>query len=85
MRATVSKVPARSAEIPHYRERAALQSIKHRSWVSKAALYPAGDGTIASMLGEGWIERRLGPGGAPQFRITEAGKTAIAAKIPFAR
>ena len=78
-------MPARSAEIPHYRERAALQSIKHRSWVSQAALYPAGDGTIASVLGKGWIERRLGSGGVPQFRITEAGKTAIAAKIPFAR
>ena len=76
-------MPARSAEIPHYRERAALQSIKHRSWVSQAALYPAGDGTIASMLRKGWIERQPGSGGA-QFRITEAGKTAIAAKIPFA-
>jgi hypothetical protein len=78
-------MPARSAEFPHYRERAALQSIKHRSWVSQTALYPAGDGTIAGMLGKGWIERRLGPGGVPQFRITEAGMTAIAAKIPFAR
>jgi hypothetical protein len=77
-------MPARSAEIPHYRERAALQSVKHRGWVPQAALYPAGAGTIASMLTKAWIERRFGPGGAPQFRITEAGKTAIAAKIPFA-
>jgi hypothetical protein len=43
---------------------------------------PAGDGTIASMLRKGWIEQQFGPGGAPQFRITDAGKTAIAAKIP---
>jgi hypothetical protein len=34
------------------------------------------------MLRKGWLERQLGPGGAPQFRITEAGKAAIAAKIP---
>jgi hypothetical protein len=77
-------MPARSSEIPHYRERAALQSIKHGSWVPQEALYPAGDGTVANMLRKGWIERQLGSGGAPQYRITEAGKIAIAAKIPFA-
>jgi hypothetical protein len=75
-------MPPRVSGIPHYRERAALQSIKFRSWVPQTALYPAGDGTIASMLRKGWIERQLGPGGEPQFRITEAGKAAIAAKIP---
>jgi len=53
-------MPARSAEIPHYRERAALQSIKYRSWVPQTALHPAGKGTIASMLRKGWIERQLG-------------------------
>jgi hypothetical protein len=40
------------------------------------------------MLGKGWIDLQFGPGGVPQFRITEAGKAAIAAKIPvspFAR
>jgi hypothetical protein len=75
-------MPPRVAGIPQYRERVALQSIKFRSWVPQAVLHPAGEGTIASMLRKGWIERQLGPGGAPQFRITEAGKTAIAAKIP---
>jgi hypothetical protein len=75
-------MPQRVAGIPQYRERAALQSIKYRSWVPQAALHPAGQGTIASMLRKGWIERKLGAGGAPQFRITEAGKAAIAAKIP---
>jgi hypothetical protein len=75
-------MPARSAGIPQYRERAALQSIKHRNWVPQAALHPAGEGTIVSMLRKGWIERQPGPGGAPQFRITEAGKAAIAARIP---
>src|SRR6266436_1223778 len=69
----------RVAGIPQYRERAALQTIKYRSWVPQTALHPAGEGTIAIMLKKGWIERQLGPGGAPQFRITEAGKAAIAA------
>jgi hypothetical protein len=81
-------MPPRVAEIPQYCERAALQSIKHRSWVPQTALHPAGEGTIASMLRKGWIEQQLAPGGAPQFRITEAGKAAIAARIPaspFAR
>jgi hypothetical protein len=78
----------RMSEIPNCRERAALQSIKYRSWVPQTSLHPAGEGTIASMLRKGWIEQQLGPGGALQFRITEAGKGAIAAKIPsspFAR
>jgi hypothetical protein len=76
-------MPPRVAGIPQYRERSALQSIKYRNWVPQTALHPAGEGTIASMLRKGWIERQLGPGGAPQFRITQAGRTAIAAKIPI--
>jgi hypothetical protein len=76
-------MPPRVSEIPQYRERVALQSIKFRSWVPKTALHPAGEGTIASMLRKGWIERQLGPGGALQYRITEVGKVAIAAKIPI--
>jgi hypothetical protein len=75
-------MPPHMAGIPQYRERAALQSIKYRSWVPQTALHPAGEGTIASMLRKGWIERQMGAGGEPQFRITEAGKAAIAAKIP---
>jgi hypothetical protein len=81
-------MPPRVAGIPQYRERAALQSIKYRNWVPQTALHPAGEGTISNMLRKGWIEQQLGPEGAPQFRITEAGKAAIAAKIPaspFAR
>ena len=72
----------RSPEIPQYRERVALQMIRHRKWVPQSVLHPAGEGTILSMLRKGWIERQLGPGGEPQFQITEAGKAAIAAKIP---
>jgi hypothetical protein len=77
-------MPQRVAGVPQHRERSALQAIKYRSWVPQTALHPAGEGTIASMLRKGWIEQQLGPGGAPQFRITEAGKVAIAAKIPIA-
>src|SRR6267378_4167271 len=55
----------RVAGIPQYRERAALQTIKYRSWVPQTALHPAGEGTIAIMLRKGWIERQLGPGGEP--------------------
>jgi hypothetical protein len=40
----------RLSGIPQYRERAALQSIKHRRWVPQMALHPAGDGTIADKL-----------------------------------
>jgi hypothetical protein len=76
-------MPPRVAGIPQYRERAALQSIKHRSWVPQTALHPAGKGTIASMLRKGLIEQQFVPGGEPHFRITEAGKAAIAAKIPI--
>jgi hypothetical protein len=78
-------MPPRVSGTPQYRERAALQSIKYRRWVPQTSLHPAGEGTIASMLRKGWIERQLGPGGASQFRITEAGKAAIAAKIPTGR
>jgi hypothetical protein len=48
-------MPPHMAGIPQYRERAALQSIKYRSWVPQTALHPAGEGTIASMLRKGWI------------------------------
>jgi hypothetical protein len=75
-------MPPRMAGIPHHRERASLQSIKDRNWVIQADLYPAGEGTIASMLRKGWIERRVDPAGVTQFRIIEAGKAALVAKIP---
>jgi hypothetical protein len=71
--------------IPRHLERASLQSIKNRNWVIQAALFPAGNGTIATMLRKGWIERRGDPAGLAQFRITEAGKAALAAKIPTSR
>ena len=75
----------RVSGIPRHIERASLQSIKNRNWVIQAALSPAGSGTIATMLRKGWIERRVDPAGVAQFRITEAGKAALAAKIPTSR
>jgi hypothetical protein len=65
----------RMPEIPHYRERVSLQSIKDRDWVIQIDLYPAGKETIACMLTKGWIEQRVDPAaGVVQFRITQAGK-----------
>jgi hypothetical protein len=78
-------MPPRVAGIPQYRERAALQTIKYRSWVPQTALHPAGEGTIASMLRKGWIESRVDPSGAEQFRITQAGEAALVTKIPISR
>jgi hypothetical protein len=76
----------RVAGIPHHGERASLQSIKDRNWVFQADLHPAGKGTIASMLRKGWIERRLDDSSTLiQFRITQAGKAAVVAKIPIGR
>jgi hypothetical protein len=75
-------MPSRVSGIPRHLERASLQSIKNRNWVIQATLYPAGNGTIATMLRKGWIERRVDPAGLAQFRITEAGKAALTAKIP---
>jgi hypothetical protein len=75
----------RVAGIPHHRERESLQQIKNRNWVVQTDLYPAGKETIASMLRKGWIERREDPVGLVQFRITQAGKAAMAAKIPGGR
>ena len=74
----------RSSSIPIYRERCALQSIKYRGWVSAPALLPAGEATVANLIRKGWIDHQLGPGGQPQYRITDAGLSAIFAKIPIA-
>jgi hypothetical protein len=78
-------MPTRVAGIPHHGERASLQSIKDRNWVVQADLYPAGKGTIATLLRKSWIERRVDPAGVVQFRITHAGKAALTVKIPTGR
>ena len=75
-------MPQRPSNIPQYLERSTLQTIKRLGWVRRTALHPAGDGTVATLLKKGWIEQQVGPSGQRQFRITEAGKLAVAAKIP---
>jgi hypothetical protein len=72
----------RNPAIPNHRERSALQRTKHGDWVVLKDLYPAGEGTIASLIRKGWIERRIGPTGSEQLRITDAGRLALTVKIP---
>jgi hypothetical protein len=64
----------RDPGIPNHRERSALLRTKHGGWVVFKDLYPAGDGTIASLLRKGWIERRIGPTASEELRITDAGR-----------
>jgi hypothetical protein len=71
----------RDPEIPNHRERSSLQLMKHGNWVVQNDLYPAGNGTIASLVKKGWMEQRADPSGIDQFRITQAGRTALAARI----
>jgi hypothetical protein len=71
----------RDPEIPNHRERSALQAMIHGNWVGRSDLYPAEKGTIASLVRKGWIEQRVDPPGAEQFRITQAGRAPLPAKI----
>ena len=70
----------RDPKIPSHRERSALQLAKHGNWVVPKDLYPAGEGTIAGLIRKGWIEQKMGP--PEQLRITNAGRAALAVKIP---
>jgi hypothetical protein len=72
----------RDPEIPNHRERSSLQLMTHGNWVVQNDLYPAGKGTIASLVSKGWIDPGVNPSGARQFRITQTGKAALSAKIP---
>jgi hypothetical protein len=71
----------RDPEIPDHRERSTLQLMKQGSWVVRSDLYPAGNATIANLVRKRWIEQGVNPRGARQFRITPAGRTALAARI----
>ena len=71
----------RDPEIPNHRERSSLQLMTHGNWILLPDLYPAGKATIASLVNKGWIEQRVNSRGARQFRVTSAGRTALAAKI----
>ena len=71
----------RDPEIPNHRERSSLQSMTHGNWVAQNDLYPAGKGTLASLVSKGWIEPGANPSGTRKFRITQTGRTALSAKI----
>jgi hypothetical protein len=72
----------RDPAIPTHRERSALQLTKHGDWVMPRHLYPVGKRTIETLVGKGWIEQGIGPSGRKQLRITQAGRAALATKIP---
>jgi hypothetical protein len=72
----------RDPKIPNHRERSSLQLMRQGNWVAQNHLYPAGKGTIASLVRKGWIEEGVNPSGARQFRITQTGEAALSAKIP---
>jgi hypothetical protein len=69
----------RDPEIPNHRERSSLQLMTHGNWVARNDLYPAGKGTVASLVSKGWIEAN--PSETRQFRITQTGRMALSAKI----
>jgi hypothetical protein len=71
----------RDPEIPNHRERASLQLMTHGNWVALKDLYPAGKGTVASLVSKGWIEADPNTSGIRQFHITQTGRTALSAKI----
>jgi len=73
-------VPPRRPEIPNYREREALQSLRHGRWADAQSLHPAGPVVIAGMVRKGWIEENLDTK-VPAYRITEPGRAAFSAKI----
>jgi hypothetical protein len=78
-------VPASSPKIPNYRERSALQALLHGRW-SATSLHPAGPKAIALMIDKRWIESSGVSENAPtEYRITELGAAAFAAKITAPR
>jgi hypothetical protein len=72
----------RDPEIPNHRERLALQLMTHGNWAVAKDLYPAGKVTVANLVRKGWIDQGIEPTGARQFRITQAGRAALAANTP---
>jgi hypothetical protein len=72
-------------EIPGCRIIRTMRGEGHPITLVGFSTYPAGKGTIASMLRKSWIERRVDPAGVVQFRITQAGKAALKVKIPTSR
>ena len=68
----------RDPKFPNHRERSALLVMKHGNWILQKGVYPAGKLTIATLLRKDWIETSA----SKEFRITQAGREAMFAKIP---
>ena len=77
-------MPPRSPDIPAYKERILLQSLRNRGWRTSIALYPAGKTLIKRMVVKGWIEKGRGLDNVDGYRITPAGEAALVRKIPSA-
>jgi len=74
----------RVPEIPAYKERILLQSLRNRGWRTSRELYPAGKALIERALQKGWIEKGRGSDNVEGYRITPAGEAALIRKIPSA-
>jgi hypothetical protein len=74
---------ARSSNIPHNRERSALQKMSADQGLPLPELYPAGKSTIAGMLAKGWIKKQMVVSRGARYVITPAGQAALKAKIPL--
>jgi len=73
----------RSSNIPHNRERSALQKMSTDQGLLLSELYPAGKSTIAAMLAKGWIKKQMAVSRGARYLITSAGQAALRAKIPL--
>jgi len=68
---------------PNMRHRDILQKLMQAEWTPHQRLAPAGDGILGTMLGKGWIERRVADRGIVSYRITDLGKEAFRAPMPL--
>jgi hypothetical protein len=76
-------MPARSSNIPHNRERSALQKMSTDQGLLLSELYPAGKSTIAAMLAKGWIKKQTLAIRGARYLITPEGQAALKSKIPL--
>jgi hypothetical protein len=72
-----------SSPYPNMRHRDILQKLMQAEWTPHQRLAPAGDGILGTMLGKGWIERRVADRGIVNYRITDQGKEAFRAPMPL--
>ena len=73
-------MPPRSNNLPHNKERHALQALLSGNWKPAPALHPTGENTLAKMVDKGWLERRVAR--HFEYRITDAGREAFRQPMP---